>query len=101
MTETRGTGLLNTLFERWERAVGSRLRRRNGSIVADRGGTATPYAPFNPQPRGILFIDPGTECYEGMVVGEHNRSNDLDVNVVREKKLTNIRAAGKDENVIL
>jgi GTP-binding protein len=77
------------------------LRRASGAIVADRLGTATPYALFHLQPRGVLFIDPGTLVYEGMIVGEHNRGNDLDVNVTREKKLTNIRAAGRDENVIL
>ncbi len=77
------------------------LRRVNGAIVSDRAGTATPYALFHLQPRGVLFIEPGTEVYEGMIIGEHNRANDLDVNVTREKKLTNIRAAGRDENVIL
>jgi GTP-binding protein len=101
LTETRGTGLLNTLFDGWEPQAEMPLRRRNGSIVADRKGVATPYALFHLQPRGVMFIDPGVECYEGMVVGEHNRPNDLDVNVTREKKLTNIRAAGRDENVIL
>src|SRR5512145_3577208 len=77
------------------------LRRINGGIVADRAGRATPYALFHLQPRGVLFIEPGTDVYEGMIIGEHNRANDLDVNVTREKKLTNIRAAGRDENVIL
>ena len=101
LTETRGTGLLNTLFEGWQPHRGALLRRSNGGIVADRSGTATPYALFHLQPRGVLFIEPGTEVYEGMIVGEHNRANDLDVNVTREKKLTNIRAAGRDENVIL
>ena len=101
LTETRGTGLLNTLFDGWEPYRGPRLRRGNGAIVADRTGVATPYALFHLQPRGVLFIDPGTEVYEGMIIGEHNRANDLDVNVTREKKLTNIRAAGKDENVVL
>ncbi|MEB2311659.1 MAG: translational GTPase TypA [Sorangiineae bacterium] len=101
LTETRGTGLLNTLFEGWEPYRGPMLRRSNGAVVADRAGTATPYALFHLQPRGILFIDPGLAVYEGMVIGEHNRANDLDVNVTREKKLTNIRAAGRDENVIL
>jgi len=101
LTETRGTGLLNTLFDAWEPLGGSMLRRPSGAIVADRTGTATPYALFHVQPRGTLFIDGGTEVYEGMVVGEHNRPQDLDVNVTREKKLTNIRAAGRDENVIL
>lgn len=101
LTETRGTGLLNTLFEGWEPAAETLLRRRNGSLVADRKGVTTPYAIFHLQPRGVMFIDPGTECYEGMVVGEHNRPNDLTVNISREKKLTNIRAAGRDENIIL
>lgn len=101
MTETRGTGLLNTLFDGWQPHRGSLLRRSNGAIVADRAGTATPYARFHLQPRGVLFVEPGVEVYEGMIVGEHNRTNDLDVNVTREKKLTNIRAAGRDENVIL
>ncbi len=101
LTETRGTGLLNTVFDGWEPYRGPLLRRTNGAIVADRGGVATPYALFHLQPRGVLFIEPGTAVYEGLVVGEHNRGNDLDVNVTREKKLTNIRAAGRDENVIL
>jgi GTP-binding protein len=101
LTETRGTGLLNTLFDGWVAHRGALLRRSNGGIVADRQGTTTPYALFHLQPRGVLFIEPGTEVYEGMIVGEHNRSNDLDVNVIREKKLTNIRASGRDENVIL
>jgi GTP-binding protein len=101
LTLTRGTGLLNTLFDGWEPFTGTMLRRPNGAIVSDRKGVATPYALFHLQPRGILFIEPGTEVYEGMIIGEHNRENDLDVNVTREKKLTNIRAAGRDENVIL
>ena len=98
---TRGTGLLNTLFDGWEKYGGPMLRRPNGAIVADRKGTATPYALFHLQPRGTLFIGPGAEVYEGMVIGEHNRENDLDVNVIREKKLTNVRASGRDENVVL
>jgi GTP-binding protein len=101
LTETRGLGLLNTLFDGWEPAKPAGLRRRNGSMVSDRAGKTTPYALYHLQPRGALFIPAGTEVYEGMVVGAHNRDNDLDVNVVREKKLTNIRAAGRDENIIL
>jgi GTP-binding protein len=101
LTETRGTGLLNTMFDGWQPYSGPMLRRTNGAIVADRQGRATPYALFHLQPRGVLFIDPGLDVYEGMIIGEHNRQNDLDVNVTREKKLTNIRAAGRDENVIL
>lgn len=101
LTETRGEGLLNTLFDSWQPQGEAQLRRRNGSLVADRAGKATPYALFNLQPRGVMFIPPSTEVYEGMVLGEHNRENDLDVNITREKKLTNIRAAGRDENVII
>lgn len=101
LTETRGSGLLNTQFQGWQPWTGPMLRRRNGSIVSDRAGTSTPYALFNLQPRGVLFIDSGVEVYEGMIVGEHNRPSDLDVNVTKEKKLTNIRAAGRDENVVL
>ncbi len=101
MTETRGEGLLNTMFEGWEPYAGPLLRRKNGAIVSDRAGKTTPYALFNLQPRGKLFVGAGTDVYEGMIVGEHNRPSDLDVNCTREKKLTNIRAAGRDENVIL
>jgi len=101
LTETRGEGLLNTMFEGWDPYAGPLLRRKNGAIVADRRGTTTPYALFNLQPRGKLFVGAGTKVYEGMIVGEHNRPSDLDVNCTREKKLTNIRAAGRDENVIL
>ncbi|MCX7738989.1 MAG: translational GTPase TypA [Hydrogenothermaceae bacterium] len=98
-TDTRGEGILNTIFEGWEEWQGEIRTRLNGALIADRKGVATPYAIFGLQDRGIFFIDPGTEVYEGMVVGEHSRENDLDVNVTREKKLTNIRAAGSDENI--
>ncbi len=101
LTDTRGTGLLNTMFEGWAPYAGVMLRRKGGALVSDRNGTTTPYALFHLQPRGILFIGPGASIYEGMIVGEHNRANDLVVNAAREKKLTNIRAAGRDENVIL
>jgi GTP-binding protein len=101
LTETRGTGLLNTTFAGWTPYAGVMLRRKGGAIVCDRAGTTTAYALFNLQPRGVLFVGPGTAIYEGMVIGEHNRPNDLVVNATREKKLTNIRAAGRDENVIL
>jgi GTP-binding protein len=101
LTETRGLGLLNTLFDGWEPYAGAMLRRPVGAMVSDRAGTATPYALFHLQPRGVLLVPPGTEVYEGMIIGEHNRDNDLDVNAVREKKLTNIRAAGKDENIVI
>ncbi|MEO8905368.1 MAG: EF-Tu/IF-2/RF-3 family GTPase, partial [Polyangiaceae bacterium] len=101
LTETRGTGLLNSLFGGWQPYGGPMLRRSNGAIVSDRLGVTTPYALFHIQPRGTLLIPAGAAVYEGMIIGEHNRDNDLDVNCVREKKLTNIRAAGKDENVVL
>ena len=101
LTSTRGTGLLNTLFDGWIPWAGPMIRRKNGAIVADRTGKATPYSVFNLQPRGIMIISPGEHVYEGMVIGEHNRENDLDVNVCREKKLTNVRAAGKDENIAI
>ncbi|MGC8941349.1 MAG: translational GTPase TypA [Sulfurihydrogenibium sp.] len=98
-TDTRGEGILNTIFEGWEEWQGEIKTRINGALIADREGVTTPYAIFGLQDRGIFFIEPGTEVYEGMVVGEHNRENDLDVNVTREKKLTNVRAAGSDENI--
>jgi GTP-binding protein len=101
LTETRGTGLFNSIFDGWEPQPGVLMRRRNGSMVADRPGQTIPYALFHLQPRGVLFVGPGEPVYEGMIVGEHNRPNDLDVNVSKEKKLTNIRAAGRDENIII
>jgi len=97
MTETRGTGLVNHLFDGYEPWHGAMTKRNTGTLVADRAGKATPYALFHLQPRGTLFIRERTEVYEGMIVGEHSRENDLDVNVTREKKLTNIRAAAADE----
>jgi GTP-binding protein len=75
--------------------------RTNGAMVSDREGVATPYAVFHLQERGTIFIQPGARVYEGMVVGEYSRDVDLNVNICREKKLTNIRAAGRDENIII
>jgi GTP-binding protein len=97
LTETKGTGLLNTVFLRWGDWVGPMRGRATGSLVADRMGEATTYALYQLQERGSMFIRPGTRVYEGMVVGENARFVDLDVNVVREKKLTNMRAASADE----
>jgi GTP-binding protein len=97
LTETKGTGLLNTLFLRWGDWQGSLRGRSTGSLVADRTGETTTYALFNLQERGTLFIRPGTKVYEGMVIGENARAVDLDVNAVKEKKLTNMRAASADE----
>jgi GTP-binding protein len=97
LTETKGTGLLNTIFLRWGEWQGTMRGRSTGSLVADRAGDATTYALFNLQERGTMFIRPTTRVYEGMIVGENARSVDLDVNIVREKKLTNMRAASADE----
>jgi GTP-binding protein len=101
LTDTRGTGIMNALFDGWAPWQGHIQARQNGAMVADREGQATPYAVFHLQERGIIFIPPGLRVYEGMIVGEYSRDVDLNVNIVREKKLTNIRAAGKDENIII
>lgn len=97
LTETKGTGLLNTLFLRFDKWQGDMKGRSTGSLVSDRMGEATTYALFNLQERGSLFIRPQTKVYEGMVVGENARSVDLDVNAVKEKKLTNMRASSADD----
>jgi GTP-binding protein len=101
LTATRGTGLLNTMFDGWEPWGGTIMKRQFGAIVADRAGVATPYALHHLQPRGVFFISPGADVYEGMIIGEHNRPNDTDVNVIKEKKLSNVRNHGKDDNVML
>ncbi|HVG28371.1 MAG TPA: translational GTPase TypA [Pyrinomonadaceae bacterium] len=97
LTETKGTGLLNTLFLRWGEWQGAMRGRSTGSLIADRTGEATTYALFNLQERGTMFIRPQTRVYEGMVVGENARAVDLDVNIIKEKKLTNMRAASADD----
>ncbi len=97
LTDTRGTGLLNHLFDGYEPWHGPMSKRQTGALVADRHGKATTYSLFRLQSRGTLFVRENTSVYEGMIVGEHSRSNDLEVNVIREKKLTNMRAAGSDE----
>ncbi|HKG61019.1 MAG TPA: translational GTPase TypA [Pyrinomonadaceae bacterium] len=97
LTETKGTGLLNTMFLRWGEWQGALRGRSTGSLVADRLGDTTTYALFNLQERGLLFARPGTKVYEGMIVGENARAVDLDVNAVKEKKLTNMRASTADE----
>jgi GTP-binding protein len=101
LTDTRGTGIMNSYFIGYEPYRGDFPSRFTGSIVSDRSGQAVPYALYNLEPRGRLFIQPGEPVYEGMVVGEHNRESDINVNPTKEKKLTNMRASGKDENVIL
>jgi GTP-binding protein len=101
LTSTRGTGLLNALFEGWEPWGGTMMKRQSGAIVSDRLGVATPYALHHLQARGSFFLSPGADVYEGMIIGEHNRPNDTDVNPIKEKKLSNVRNHGKDENVML
>jgi len=97
LTETKGTGLLNTIFLRWGKWQGELAGRGTGSLIADRFGEATGYSIFNLQERGELFVKPQTSVYEGMIVGENSRDVDLDVNIIREKKLTNMRASSADE----
>jgi len=101
LTATRGTALLNSLFDGWEPWGGPMVKRQTGAIVSDRSGVTTPYALHHLQPRGTFFVSTGLDVYEGMIVGEHNRPNDTDVNVTKEKKLSNVRNHGKDENVML
>ena len=101
LTDTKGTGIMNSLLEGYEPHRGDFPSRFTGSIVSDRAGNAVAYALFNLEPRGQLFVVPGDPVYEGMIVGEHNRDNDIDVNPTKEKKLTNMRASGKDEAVVL
>jgi GTP-binding protein len=101
LTETRGSGIMNHLFDSHEPWKGEISQRSNGALVADRAGKATAYAIENLQPRGTLFVAPGDEVYEGMIVGENARTNDLDVNIVKEKKLSNMRASGSDDTIHL
>jgi GTP-binding protein len=97
LTETRGTGIAHHVFEAYEPWAGELRTRPTGSLVADRSGTATSYAMFNLQERGSLFVEPGTEVYQGMIVGENSRADDMDVNITKEKKLTNIRQSTAEE----
>jgi GTP-binding protein len=97
LTDTRGTGILHHVFESYEPWFGELRTRNTGSLVSDRSGVATSYAMFNLQERGSLFVEPGTEVYEGMLVGENSRSDDMDVNITKEKKLTNVRSSSADE----
>ncbi|OQX14608.1 MAG: GTP-binding protein TypA [Desulfobacteraceae bacterium IS3] len=101
LTDTKGTGIMNSYFSGYEEYRGDFPTRFTGSIVSDRQGIGVAYALFNLEPRGQIFITPGEPVYEGMIIGEHNKDNDINVNACKEKKLTNLRAAGKDENVIL
>ncbi len=99
--DTRGQGVANTLFDGWDDYAGHISFRLNGSLIADRAGQTTSYALFHLQPRGKLFVGPGIQVYEGMIVGENSRENDMNVNCCRSKQLTNIRSAGADEKTIL
>jgi GTP-binding protein len=101
LTETRGTGLLHHVFDGWEPWVGELRTRQSGSLIADRRGPVAAFALYNLQERGTLFVGPGDEVYEGMIVGENSRAEDLDVNACKEKHLTNIRSSTADELVRL
>ena len=101
LSDTKGTGLLNHLFDGYEPWHGPMSKRQTGALVADREGTSTIYALFHLQPRGAIFISENTHLYAGMVIGENSRDNDLDVNAVREKKQTNMRASSSDDNIQL
>ena len=101
LTETRGTGVLNRLFHSYSSYRGDIVGRRNGALISNDQGEAVAYALFNLQERGVMFIDPQQPVYQGMIIGEHNRDNDLEVNILKGKKLTNVRASGTDDAVTL
>jgi GTP-binding protein len=97
LTDTRGTGILHHVFEDYEPWFGELRTRASGSLVADRAGVATPFAMINLQERGTMFVEPTTEVYEGMLVGENSRADDMDVNITKEKKLSNMRSSTGDD----
>src|SRR6185295_12438662 len=101
LTDTKGTGIMNHLFAGWEPWHGAIPSRPTGALVADRTGVATPYAIWNLQERGEILIEPSVQVYEGMIIGENARQNDMDVNVTKEKKQTNMRASIADEAIRL
>ena len=101
LTDTKGLGIFNSLFDSYEPWFGNIPQRNSGVIVADRAGKVTQYASLAMNDRGELFVEPGTEVYKGMIVGERNRTGDLDVNIIREKKMTNMRSATKDSTVVI
>jgi GTP-binding protein len=101
LSDTRGTAVMNRIFHAWEPYRGDIPGRRTGVLLSNAEGEAVAYALFNLQERGPMMIDPGTRVYRGMIVGEHSKGNDLEINVLKGKQLTNIRAAGKDENILL
>jgi GTP-binding protein len=101
LTDTKGTGIMNSYLQGYEEYRGDYPLRLTGSIVSDREGLTTGYALFNLEPRGVLFVTPGEAVYEGMIVGEHNKDKDINVNACKPKKLSNMRASSKDEGIIL
>ncbi len=101
LTQTRGLGILTSIFDGYAPMAGPIAGRKLGVMISSCPGKATPYASFQLQERGVLFVNPGDEVYEGMIVGEHSRDNDLVINITKEKHLTNVRASGSDENIIL
>ncbi len=101
LTETRGTGLMHHVFDRWEPWAGDLRMRPTGSLVADRQGKTAAFALFGLQERGMLFVGPGEDVYEGMIVGENSRAEDIDVNAIKEKQQTNVRAAAADQLIRL
>ena len=101
LTDTKGAGLMNSYVQEYEPYRGDIQSRTAGSLVSDRKGTSVAYGLFHLEPRGVLFIEAGVPVYEGMIIGEHNRRQDLNVNPCKAKKLTNIRAAAKDEHTML
>jgi GTP-binding protein len=101
LTETRGTAIMNSLFHGYIEWQGEIAMRPTGSLISDRAGKATGYSINNIQERGVIFIEPATEVYEGMIIGENSRNHDLDVNIVKEKKLTNMRASSADDAIRL
>jgi GTP-binding protein len=101
LTDTKGTGIMNSYLEGYEEYRGDFISRLTGSLISDRQGEAVAYALYNLEPRGSMFVNPGNPVYEGMIVGEHNRDNDLNVNPCKMKKLSNMRASGKDDGIVL
>lgn len=101
MTETKGTGIMHRTFHAYMPYCGTIVERHNGALVSMNHGEAVAYALFNLEDRGKMFISPGDKVYTGMIIGEHSRENDLEVNVLKGKQLTNMRAAGSDESIRL
>ena len=101
LTDTKGAGVINTIFDGYDNWFGPIPQRTSGALIADRKGRATAHAAFGMEDRGELFIDVGTEVYEGMVIGERNKTQDMTVNITKEKKLTNMRASNSDATVVL